>query len=95
MTTRAEACPNTALEGMSHGALAISGDNAPMPEFFHDAARYYRLGDATSLATTIRETLALPDRDKDALRAKALERSRDFDWDQTAEQTIRQLRLAM
>jgi glycosyltransferase involved in cell wall biosynthesis len=95
MTTRAEACPNTALEAMSHGVLAISGDNAPMPEFFGQAARYYHLGEASSLAATIRETLALPDREMKALRARALARAKDFDWDRTADETIRQLGLAM
>jgi glycosyltransferase involved in cell wall biosynthesis len=92
MTSRAEACPNIALEAMSHGAVTVSGENAPMPEFFRDAARYYRPGDPSSLAVAIRETLALPRDEKEALRSKARSRAGDFDWDATAERTIAELR---
>jgi glycosyltransferase involved in cell wall biosynthesis len=95
MTSRAEACPNIALEAMSHGALTVSGDNAPMPEFFGHAARYYRPGDSVSLADAIRETLALPLTEKDALRSRARQRAAAFDWNTTAERTVQELRKAM
>jgi glycosyltransferase involved in cell wall biosynthesis len=94
MTSRAEACPNTVLEAMSHGVLSVSGDNPPMPEFFRDSARYYRPGDGASLAKVIREMLDLSDEDKSALRAKAVGRAAVFDWDRTADRTIRELQLA-
>jgi glycosyltransferase involved in cell wall biosynthesis len=95
MTSRAEACPNLVLEALSHGALSVSGDNAPMPEFFRDAARYYAVRDAVSLARVMNETLNLPENEKAALRAKALVRAGDFDWDRTADQTIAELQQAV
>jgi glycosyltransferase involved in cell wall biosynthesis len=95
MTSRAEACPNIGLEAMAHGALIVSGQNAPMPEFFRHAARYYDLRDARSLAAAVNETLALPDAEKRARRDAARAISREFDWDKTAEQVVAQLREAM
>ena len=95
MTSRAEACPNIALEAMSHGVVTVSGDNAPMPEFFGQAARYYQLGNPSSLAAAIRETLALPLPEKDVLRSKGRERAGDFDWNTTAERTVQELRRVM
>jgi glycosyltransferase involved in cell wall biosynthesis len=95
MTSRCEACPNTALEAMSQGALTISGENAPMPEFFGQAASYYRLGDASSLAGAIQAALAMSANQKDMLRMKSRERARDFDWNRTAELTISELRKVM
>lgn len=94
MTSRAEACPNTALEAMSHGVLSVSGDNPPMPEFFLDSARYYRPGDGASLAKVIHETLDLSESEKTALRNKAVDRAADFDWDRTADRTIHELQRA-
>jgi glycosyltransferase involved in cell wall biosynthesis len=55
MTSRCEACPNTALEAMAHGSLCISTDNPPMPEFFEDSALYYGAGDASALAARLRQ----------------------------------------
>lgn len=95
MTSRAEACPNIALEAMSHGVLTVSGDNAPMPEFFGQAALYYPLGDPPSLAAAIRETLALPLPERDFLRSKGRERAVEFDWNTTAERTMQELRKVM
>jgi glycosyltransferase involved in cell wall biosynthesis len=95
MTSRCEACPNTALEAMSHGTLTVSGENAPMPEFFGQAASYYRLGDGSSLATAIREALTLPADQKELLRVKGRQRARDFDWNQTAALTISEIRKVM
>lgn len=95
MTSRAEACPNIALEAMSHGALTVSGDNAPMPEFFQQSARYYRSGDASSLAHAIRELRTLGPAEKEALRVRARQRSLDFDWNITAQRTIEELQKAM
>ncbi len=91
MTSRAEACPNTVLEALNHGCLSVSGRNQPMPEFFEDAARYYDIGDASSLAETIAATLALPQAEKDALQRRAQERSRAFTWEKCAERTVDEL----
>ncbi len=91
MTTRAEACPNTALEAMSHGTLSISGDNAPMPEFFRTSARYYRLGDPQSLAANITATLTAPAAEQQRQRDEGRRRAADFTWEETAWRTVEEL----
>ena len=48
-TTRAEACPNTALEALFHGCSIIATGDEPMPEFLGDVARYYSRGQVGSL----------------------------------------------
>jgi glycosyltransferase involved in cell wall biosynthesis len=58
MSSRVEACPNTALEALAHGAAIVSTRNAPMPEFFGDAVRYYEAGDASGLAKGLSEAIA-------------------------------------
>jgi glycosyltransferase involved in cell wall biosynthesis len=86
MSSRVEACPNTALEAMEHGAACVSTTNPPMPEFFGDAVCYYPAGDATRLATTLGEMV-----DDEAVRRRyqraALDRSHAFSWDRTARET--------
>ena len=93
-TSRAEACPNTALEAMSHGCLVVSTRQAPMPEFFADAAFYYHSGNAEDLATQIGTVLAAAPAElvtrRDALQARA----RRFQWRETADQTIEELAAA-
>jgi glycosyltransferase involved in cell wall biosynthesis len=88
MTSRAEACPNTVLEALGHGCLSVSGDNAPMPEFFDQAAVYYRNGDGSSLADALVRTLALPAEEKQALRARARDRAALYTWQACAERTV-------
>ena len=58
MTSRVEACPNIALEAMSHGAFCLAADNPPLPEFFQEAALYYRPKCGEALAQTISAALA-------------------------------------
>jgi glycosyltransferase involved in cell wall biosynthesis len=95
MTTRAEACPNTALEAMRFGALCISTDCPPMPEFFRDGAVYYNAGSAAALAGRIDELLVRGSHDaRTALRAAARARAADFTWSATADNTVRELGLA-
>jgi glycosyltransferase involved in cell wall biosynthesis len=94
MTSRAEACPNTALEAMSHGALSISGDNPPMPEFFRDTATYYRAGDASSLARAIAGVLSASPAQIEGWRASARTRASEFTWSRTVEGTLAELRKA-
>lgn len=93
MTSRAEACPNIALEAMSHGCAAVSVDRPPMPEFFGDAAEYYRAGDARALTQAVDRLLRAPaqaDR-----RAAAAARARAFEWRETADRTAAELRIAV
>jgi glycosyltransferase involved in cell wall biosynthesis len=94
MTSRAEACPNIVLESLAHGSLCVSTNKAPMPEFYRDAAIYYRGGDRRDLARAVGEALSLgPDAAND-LRARARARADDFTWDATTEATVRELRRA-
>jgi glycosyltransferase involved in cell wall biosynthesis len=89
MTTRAEACPNTALEAMANGALCVSTDAPPMPEMFGDAAVYYRREEGAHLADVLEQILIrAPERSRNALRETARRRSRDFTWARTAVDTV-------
>jgi alpha-1,3-rhamnosyl/mannosyltransferase len=94
MTSRAEACPNTALEAMSAGAMIVSVDHEPMPEFFGDAALYYRAGDARALAERISTVLAGRVSPPE-IAARARARAAGFTWSTTADRTIHELELAV
>ena len=94
MTSRAEACPNVALEALSHGAPIVSTLQAPMPEFFADAATYYEPRDARTLASRVTEVLRLPSGELSRRRAAALRRAAGFTWSRTADETVAQLQLA-
>jgi glycosyltransferase involved in cell wall biosynthesis len=90
MTSRAEACPNTALEAMSCGTASVSVEHAPMPEFFTDAALYYPAGNVPVLARQLRNLLDNPAQ-RDELRAAASRRAADFSWAVTKERTVEEL----
>src|SRR5262249_41709890 len=94
MTSRAEACPNIVLEAMSHGCINVSTRQAPMPEFFADAAFYYRPWDASDLAQQLGWALTLSTGAKEACRAAARHRAAQFDWRATARATVSHLELA-
>lgn len=94
MTSRVEACPNTALEALSCGALCISTRSLPMPEFFRQSALYFDAGNATQLADQIRHAFRLDEHNRQLLRESARERSQQFSWQRTASATIEQLTLA-
>jgi len=95
MSSRVEACPNTALEAMSHGCISISANNPPLPEFFDDVAYYYEPYDERSLAESIHNVLNLMATQKTYLSKKAVERASEFSWDVTAEKTLNELRKAI
>lgn len=94
-TSRAEACPNTVLESMAHGAVAVSTDHPPMPEFFTDTALYYRERDPLDLSLRIAEALALSKDARARLRDRAIARARRFTWQATARATIAELQHAI
>jgi glycosyltransferase involved in cell wall biosynthesis len=93
MTSRVEACPNTALEALAAGALTISVRNRPMPEFFEAAALYYDAGSSQQLVTAIESGLALVPDEQEKLRSEARKRASHFTWERTAEHTISELEL--
>ncbi|MFZ5624071.1 MAG: glycosyltransferase [Gemmatimonadota bacterium] len=94
MTSRVEACPNTALEAMAHGSPCISTLAPPMPEFFGDAALFYGPGDAATLAAHVRR-LATDAAMRRALGASGQERALGFTWDETVRRTVAELRRAL
>lgn len=94
MTSRVEACPNTALEAMAAGAICISTTLPPMPEFFGDHALYYEATNIAQLAQHI-ETVARMSPDEQERRSKdVILRAADFEWERTALGTVHQLQLA-
>jgi len=93
MTSRAEACPNLALEAMNYGCRVISTRQPPMPEFFGENARYYPPFAAEELAVLLREVTEGPP-PMTELRLKAQQRAREFTWELTAHNTTEQLRKA-
>jgi glycosyltransferase involved in cell wall biosynthesis len=93
MTSRAEACPNVALEAMRHGCASVSVNRAPMPEFFGRAAVYYRAGDAADLARALGAVVSGTGAAAQ-LAAAAVERAGAFTWRATAEKTVAELRSA-
>lgn len=92
MTSRVEACPNVALEAMAHGAICVSSDNPPLPEFFADAANYYPAGSGAILADLLRARLSDSDISREQWRERARRRAADFSWDTSAARTLAVLR---
>jgi glycosyltransferase involved in cell wall biosynthesis len=88
MTSRAEACPNTALEAMAHGCVCISTDTPPMPEVFGDAAVYYLAGDSRSLVSALGSVMTDAPNVLSELRHRAVKRATHFSWDRTARATV-------
>ena len=93
MTSRVEACPITVLESLNAGAVCISTDTAPMPEFYGEAALYYKAGDGPGLASLLQKVVADP-RAFAPHRFLACRRSRAFTWESTALRTLEQLEAA-
>jgi glycosyltransferase involved in cell wall biosynthesis len=94
MTSRVEACPNTALEALTYGCLCIATTERPMPETFVDAATYYGAGDSERLADQIARAFRLSTAEKTAAGRRAVERANHFTWESTVIATIQQLQLA-
>jgi glycosyltransferase involved in cell wall biosynthesis len=94
MTSRVEACPNIALEAMSHGAFCLAADNPPLPEFFQAAAIYYRPKGGEALAQAISAALAYTPEAAGLMRGRAKKRAGDFPWEKTVERTVHELELA-
>lgn len=95
MTSRAEACPNTVLEAMAHGAVSVSTSHDPMPEFFQNAALYYRERDAPDLALRLNEALVLSEDARVRLCETAIATACRYTWEATARATVIELRRAM
>jgi len=93
-TSRAEACPNTTLEALSHGCQVIAPQMPPMPEFLTSSNLSYRPGDVADLAAQIERALAATPEAREACSEAARTRARGFPWEVTAMHTLQQLQLA-
>ncbi len=91
MTSRAEACPNIALEAMSHGCGSVSARTAPMPEIFDNTALYYKPSNGEALADVIRSAISLDKDRRGDLSERAKARAADFSWEKCAELTVAEL----
>jgi len=88
MTSRAEACPNVALEAMVHGCPIVSVDTPPMPEFFPTVTRYYSSGNSQALAAHLLHCCLVSQSERARWQAAALIRGADFSWQRTAQATV-------
>lgn len=94
MTSRVEACPNTALEALNYGAACISTTEPPMPDFFGANALYYQAGHGEQLAAKMREVLALDSRTRNERSMLCQSRAKEFSWEDTTLATVNQLCIA-
>ena len=88
MTSRIEACPNIAMEALSYGAISVAANNPPLPDFFNVNAEYYEPGNGRSLAEAIIKQLDLGSEQRKLLSKRAVESSKRFSWDSTADKTM-------
>jgi len=88
MTSRIEACPNVALEAMANGAIIISANNPPLPEFFLNDAFYYEPYNANSLAKAIYNSINLSEKERNEISMKVKIRSKYFSWNATADKLV-------
>lgn len=84
--SEAENCPNVLLEAMAAGKPILCSSRLPMPEFGGDAVLYFDPANVDQLATQLARLLREPET-RNALAARAAERSRRYDWDETARRT--------
>lgn len=75
------------LEAMKCGAPVIVGNKTSLPEIVGDAGLLVDPFDVDDIAAAIRRMVTEPDL-RAQLRGKGLERSRLFDWRETARQTL-------
>ncbi len=69
-----------AVEAMASGVVVVASASGALPEVVGDAGLLVPPGDRTALATALATVRDDPDRAA-ALRARGLERARDFTWD--------------
>lgn len=81
-----EACPNIAIEAMTAGCVIVSSDKPPLPEMFADSATVYHARDAAGLADALVNSVSSLDL-RANMRSRALHRSKDFCWQESARET--------
>jgi glycosyltransferase involved in cell wall biosynthesis len=95
MTSRVEACPNTALEAMTEGCVTIAADNPPLPEIFGTTVVYYHPRDGADFAVWIQEVLAWTSDYRVQASARARARAADFTWDRCVNGIVAECERAM
>jgi glycosyltransferase involved in cell wall biosynthesis len=75
------------LEAMKCGAPVIVGNKTSLPEVVGDAALMIDPFDVDAMAVAIKRVITDSDF-RSGLRAKGLERAKQFDWKDTARQTL-------
>ena len=75
------------LEAMKCGAPVIVGNKTSLPEVVGDAALMIDPFDVNDMAAAIKRVITDSDLRAD-LRVKGLERAKQFDWKETARQTL-------
>lgn len=88
MTSRVEACPNTAMEAMAHGCVSISSTSPAMPEVFQDAALYYPTGEPTALADRMEEVMRWDDGARGPMSERGRARAESLSWEDFARRTL-------
>ncbi|MES2353813.1 MAG: glycosyltransferase family 1 protein [Pseudomonadota bacterium] len=81
-----EACPNIGIEAMTAGCAVIAADAGPAREIYGDGAAFYVPRNTAGLTNWMR-TLWCEDRENQALRTRAVVRSRAFSWSDCAKRT--------
>jgi glycosyltransferase involved in cell wall biosynthesis len=92
MSSRAEACPNTALEALRAGCQIVSTKQPPMPEFFEEVAVYYEPRRPEDLADKLQLIIGRSGERADQSREAARRRAEFFTWSKTASDTLAELR---
>lgn len=94
MSSRIEACPNIALEAMSHGKAIISTNVPPMQEFFEETGKYYIPGDFKGLSEKIIEVFAQKDREAMDISKALVSKALNFSWQKTVGNTVEEFKKA-
>ncbi|HEV3165809.1 MAG TPA: glycosyltransferase [Isosphaeraceae bacterium] len=81
------------LEAMQCGAPVVAGNNSSQVEVVGEGGLLVNVHDAADIADKIARVLTDPELARD-LGARALEQSRQFRWEKTAERTVRALEAA-
>ena len=84
--SEAENCPNALLEAMAAGKPVLCSRRPPMPEFGGDAVWYFDPANVDELSSLLLRLLREPEA-RARLADAAAQRSKRFDWDETARAT--------
>jgi glycosyltransferase involved in cell wall biosynthesis len=82
-----ENCPNVLIEAMSCGAPIVSSNLGPMPEVCGDAALYFDPTDPADIADRMWQLLT-DEQIRQNLIRNALEKAKQFSWEETARRTL-------